>query len=207
MQSKLKLNSFKIIYLSKVGIINDKKANTIAKEFESDFPVRLMQQQPISAMVLSNNNNNNTMIIEPERITYQVLGDIKPDFDAIRDKVTKLCNVLLIDDTCAAAIDITGLIDSQVGNSFDESLEKFNKFGLQFDSLKGIGLRLLYEEEHNIWEYKIEPFIADKTKYFIQLIGTISTMVHINNITEIASKTFDNYLHKSEDLTKSLNLK
>lgn len=213
LMSRINTKHFKIVLNANVGIINDKKAETLTKVFENEFQLKMLQeQQPVSSVfVLANPNLREAILIDSNKITYQIESEesITPDFGAIKEKLQKIYDTLLLDDVSVGVVHYVGQAFAKSYNAMNESIENFSggsNLREQMPNLKGIGLRFLLEHHTGIWEYKVEPFISDISSYFIEMICNIGNPQKVEEIVHIAEEAYIDFNDKKLNALETLGV-
>ncbi len=122
-------------------------------------------------------------MIEPQQITFISHLENGFNIEEIQCQFSSVLNALFIDDENQYLFNIEGI--SETENSHEESKEFYEeKYVPLDDEICGVGYRFLVNDGRMFGEFKIEPLVSDKSKYYYQWIlnksekGTIKDMLH-----------------------------
>ncbi len=167
-----------------MGQLSERKVLAIVKslknnQFENAKP--LMSDYHTAVISLVDGEKN--LFIEAQQITFA--SHLKKVFDvkSLQLQFSSILDALLIDDENQYLINIEGTSDTE--DSHGESKRLFEENYTHLDNeIYGVGYRFLVKGEKVFGEFKVEPLVSGKDKYYYQWIlnrserGTIEDMLH-----------------------------
>jgi hypothetical protein len=184
----LQLKSLTIVINTQIGTINDTKIKVLKDKLGSErFPL-IGRQEGAPIVLMTNPNTREALVLAPNLIQVNIEGDnVNPQFEKIENDLKKISEILMLDNKLPYTLRVAAHYPAESPNAFDQSLA-FVRDNItdDFPELKGIGLRFLWEQDQNIWEFKLEPFINDGKYFFIEFLGGSKEGASIEDIIRIA---------------------
>ncbi len=184
MKENIKWCDLRITIPFVMGQLSEKKVSAILKnlresQFENAKPV--MAEFNVAAISLVDGKKN--LLIEPQQITFVSHLEEGFDVEAVQCQFSSVLNALFIDDENQYLFNIEGV--SETENSHAGSKQLFEEKYMQLDDeVCGVGYRFLLNDGRLFGEFKIEPLVTDKSRYYYQWVlnksekGTIKDMLH-----------------------------
>lgn len=184
MEENIKWCDLRITIPFVMGQLSEKKVSAILKnlresQFENAKPV--MAEFNVAAISLVDGKKN--LLIEPQQITFVSHLEEGFDVEAVQCQFSSVLNALFIDDENQYLFNIEGV--SETENSHAGSKQLFEEKYMQLDDeVCGVGYRFLLNDGRLFGEFKIEPLVTDKSRYYYQWVlnksekGTIKDMLH-----------------------------
>lgn len=184
MKESIKWCDLRITIPFVMGQLSEKKVSAILKnlresQFENAKPV--MAEFNVAAISLVDGKKN--LLIEPQQITFVSHLEEGFDVEAVQCQFSSVLNALFIDDENQYLFNIEGV--SETENSHAGSKQLFEeKYMPLDDEVCGVGYRFLLNDGRLFGEFKIEPLVTDKSRYYYQWVlnksekGTIKDMLH-----------------------------
>lgn len=184
MKENIKWCDLRITIPFVMGQLSEKKVSAILKnlresQFENAKPV--MAEFNVAAISLVDGKKN--LLIEPQQITFVSHLEEGFDVEAVQCQFSSILNALFIDDENQYLFNIEGV--SETENSHAGSKQLFEEKYMQLDDeVCGVGYRFLLNDGRLFGEFKIEPLVTDKSRYYYQWVlnksekGTIKDMLH-----------------------------
>lgn len=164
-------NTVRITVPYNMGKLNEKKMDILTEQLNKNgFTVNARINSPDGAAVFILCQGKDNLILASNQFTYiNSIEDNKFDWESLEKKIKLILDTLLIDDDLKYVFNFEG--DSEAENSHEESRKQYieNNKSISED-IFGVGYRFLIKNENFEGEYKIEPMINDKKKYYYQLI-------------------------------------
>lgn len=180
-----------------VGPLGEKKILKVKEQLGADFVAVSPHDQP--GIIIVNPSKQIVLILTSQQITFGADGDnVVPDFDYIRQTLTGVFDVLLLDPICTSSgVQIVGNYSFD-GSSMNDSFRLLNADRKELETgimgIKGVGFRFLIDHNPDTWEYKIEPLIANPSFYFVEAICGNSKALPLNEVINIANNVYANFV-------------
>lgn len=175
-----------------IGELNEVKKQKIQQIFKLDFPgaISLPNQ-----LVLTGNEEQ--IILTPIQMQYTFNHEY---FDKIQANIVKVQELLMLEQVINnMTIVISSLKD------LNDNIREYtkSKFGSLISDSVGIGKREFFLYNQNLSEIKIEPFINDNKKIYIEAMYNINSKL-ISQITDVLNGVSGDYNKKEEEIFKKL---
>lgn len=187
---ELKWNKLSITLKYNVGQLTEKRIERIINEFnDKEIDVKAtFNPEDSEVIVFLLEECNCILMIKPDSITYTSLRPFETELNSKYLEI--ILDIFDVDEENKFTVNVEG--NSETEDSHIESVTSFNKTHSNildnYSQIFGVGYRFLIKNENIIGELRIEPFIADKSKYYYQYIFNIITSVSINQVYEIILK-------------------
>lgn len=175
-----------------IGDLNEVKKQKIQEIFKLDFPgaVSLPNQ-----LVLTGNGEQ--IILTPIQMQYSCNHEY---FEKIQANIIKIKELLMLEQVInTMTVIITDLKDIE-GKAMNYTKEKFSS--LISDSL-GVGKREFFLYNQVLSEVKVEPFVNDDRKIYIEALYNVNAKP-MSNIIDVLNDIKLNYNKKKEEIFKNL---
>lgn len=168
-----------------IGELSEKRLGQL---MERDY--QLVQKINTDAVVFLSPDKNEQLILSPNNITCTINMDLVENYlsdpSIVISTFEKILDILLLDPT--------GTISIQVEQSYDNSVNTFNK-SWEFLNSKddffeegaiSIAFRIpiILNEQDIRGDIKIEPFIADASKYFVSCALQTERTYNLDQLTQ-----------------------
>lgn len=177
-----------------IGSLSELKIKKIQENFKEEFPNGLIN--PNQAVIAKNNEQ---IILSPTQIQYTILHD---EIKSIYCNLKKIQDILMLDNflnnTIMSFIDIKELEK----NCMEYTKEKFKPL---ITGVVGIGIREFFMYEKKLSEFKIEPFISDNTKLYLEARYHLGE-IEIDSLENVIKSALDDYNSKRIEVYSKLNL-
>lgn len=179
---------FKMNFNASVGALTENKARKVKALLKEGFPDGMANSNQIIA-----SGDNKQIILTEYGVEYlNNLGDYNNDIALIKS----LFDLLMLDENISDITILLADILSDKEYSMSYIQDKFIK--LTEDSI-GLGLRSFFEYNNSLCEFKIEPYLSDSKKMYVEGIY-FEHNVNINNIESVIKNINDDYNVKKENL-------
>lgn len=175
-----------------IGDLNEIKKNRLQQIFNSDLPNGISGP---NQLVLTGKDEQ--LIITPVQIQYSCSHEY---FDKVQANIVKIQELLMLDQVINS---MTVLIADLKGIERNSMTYTKEKFGSLIPESLGVGKREFFLYNQVLSEIRIEPFINDNEKIYIQAIYNISTKM-ISDINKVLNDVKTDYNSKREDIFRNL---
>ncbi|MEI6512657.1 MAG: hypothetical protein WCO51_05200 [bacterium] len=187
-----------IVMSAQVGPMNDIRKQKITEAIGPGFVMGNVNLPGAVAFV--NQSAGITVIITDAQIGLRLDGqDINADFSQMSKVLDSVRDTLLLDDRMPAAVQIVGHVLSDAPTT-EISVEHFgamtgDELRRRFNGLRGVGLRITFEQPPYTCDLHIEPFYADPTVFYIRFGAASQSPTSVSHLMEDAAK-FQDYSRK-----------
>lgn len=182
------MNTIIMIIPAEVGSITEMKANRIREVLSSEFNSMI---QTGSNVILTGEAKQ--LVITNNQIQCVINDTV--EFDVVNGVFNKLFNLLMIENIVSnATIAINELKENTDAMNFTK--QNFKSF---LTSSIGVGIREFFVYNGNLSEIKVEPFIEDNSKLYIEARYNLQTL-SVNNLKEVLKDIKDDYDLKESEL-------
>ena len=167
MQKNIKWNFLKITIPYVMGQLSEKKLNYIVGNLNTKGFIAKINMIDPGMTVIALEEDKKRLIIESRQITYstKLEGDLEQL--VIQKQFESILDALLIDDKNQYFFNIEGISETQDSHTESRIVYEEKHMLLEKD-IYGVGYRFLIKNENLFGELKIEPLIADKSKYYYE---------------------------------------
>jgi hypothetical protein len=198
------IKNCRISLATDLGDLYQSKIDLIHPYFCSRFPL-MEREQRAAVVILSDLSLKKNIIFQPDQIIFN-FGDsfILVDSCALRTDMEEIYNRLLLNHVVSlGTIKYIGIMDDRLHDAMKTSLT-FQP-AKAVDQAEGIGLRYLFTRDDNIWEYKIEPYLADKSCFYIEGSCTFRNFA-TDQVPSLIEQSYSFYQNRlSEFISHSLS--
>ncbi|MDW8050941.1 MAG: hypothetical protein RMJ83_00495 [Armatimonadota bacterium] len=170
-------------------------------------------QQPVpitGALALVNPLTREAIFLHENQIQYTCDGT-PPQFSPARVErlLSDLRDTLLLDDRFPMILQVIAHQDAE-GSAFERTVEAFtpippNLLRQYFPGLRGLGLRITFEEPPYICDLRIEPLFSDPAYFFIQFnAGSQQTMQPITVIVDAVADWLNRLQGEMNDVIQEI---
>ncbi len=163
-----------------MGQFSEKKIESIINSLKesSFFGKASLITASSNTAVIALDVNKKSLLIEPQKITYACYLEDEFDKNIIQNQFEVILNTLLIDDFNQYLINLEGTLEAE--DSHKNSRELYSeKYMPLKEEIYGVGYRFLVKNSKLFGEFKIEPLVTDKNRYYFQWILNKSEYVTI----------------------------
>lgn len=186
----VKAKAFKLNLLKELGELSTKKIEKLVSVLEKEFPQR--SAQPFG-WVFFNPLNKKSIILTTNQITISYDGDnIPPDEDELNGILSVLIETLMLDDGANAIYNFVAHRESKL-DSLKDSLNFVNFNGKQLEGLEGVAYRFILNRKDQMGDLRVEPFILDPHKVFLELELKEMEILNFSQIVERAIKAYTEF--------------
>jgi hypothetical protein len=160
-------------------------------------PTFAAQRTPLpNAAVFVNAAERRTIFVAEGQLNYTQDGqDITLDTGNVLYLLGGLRDTLLLDNRFNAMVQLVSHVEAEV-TSTEQSVHFLaplpeEEMRERFEGLRGIGLRINFEQPPYVVDLLVEPFFRDPTRYFLKLTATAQQPVTIERLAEDASNYGD----------------
>ena len=177
----------RIIINSNIGELTENKIRKIQEIWTPEFPAGGSTPTQIIA-----SGEQKNIVITNSTIEYIVADskDIK-----VQETIIKLYDLLMLDNNLN---NLSILISEAVGEEY--SMEYIqNKYTKIIDDSIGIGIRSFFAYEDVLCEFKVEPYLDDPKRMYIEGIYNFRNKL-VNKLDEVIKGTINDYTNKKGNL-------
>lgn len=196
---KLLIKYVRINIPAKVGPVNEPKITKLQDVMGKDFPVAT--GLGVRNFIFVNPLKGMSMFINAQQISFG-FDEVKvtPDFSLAQQYLDKAFDTLLLDKKGKAVIQIAGHYDV-ADSSFDRSLTDFLSLDKEalistWPELMGIGLRFIAKKDDDLFEFKLEPLLKDKSLFYVEGVFNIKAVATLTSITKSAEDAYTYFIGK-----------
>lgn len=184
--------------IKEIGEISEKKVK-IVKDLVCDS-LPQMVNLPVGYIFINPETRIHLLLASGQITVAQEGFEISPDFAVLRKLADDVFDILLLDNKAnTVVLNYSGLIN--VENSMVRSRSLINDMNEtitigQIPGITGVGLRFFYNEEGFNGDLKVEPFVQDNNKFFVQLEVSSQIGEHtldLENIFLAGEKMFNKF--------------
>lgn len=193
------VTAVKVNFLKELGELSPKKISVVSEVLGKAYPN--ISQLPIGTVFVNPEARKHVLLASNQLGVGQDGVNIEPDFVTIQKDFLALFDVLMLDQTSNILFDFVGLLPSRAENVLKSSFGLLNHKSLEslneFSGFDGVGLRFFYNEGNLRGDFRVEPFLQDTTKYFMQL--QVSSKEPLNSIEEAfvqAQRAFEDFTNR-----------
>lgn len=192
--------SVKMNLLKGFGEISEKRIKAIHDYVKDEYPSA--NSVPLGTLLFHPEERRH-ILLTPNQISFGQDGvELAPEFSRLKELTEKIFDVLMIDNSANVLYDYIGLLPG-TSPTLQDSLKFLDsrKQALldNITGIDGLGLRFYYTLNGNRGDFRIEPYIQDMSKYFLQL------QLSPNNISTPLDEMFINAEQVFKEFTGNLS--
>lgn len=172
MDRGIKWNVVRITVPYNLGMLNDKKVEVLTQQLnENEIGVNARINGPDGSAVFVLCQGRDNLILAPNQFTYiSSIDNNSFEWENLKNKIMVILDALLIDNNLKYVFNFEG--SREAVDSHNDSCKQYTeKFGRDVPGdVFGIGYRFLIKNENFEGDYKVEPLINDRSKWYYQLI-------------------------------------
>lgn len=189
---EIRWNIVRITVPYNIGNLNEKKIDVlITKLNENGMQVSARVNSPNGVIFVLDEGKDN-LILSSDQFTFiSTVVNNEFKWNEKKEKIRVVLDTFLIDDSLKYVFNLEGNSDTE--DSHYESCVAYsqnNKADVPKDTF-GVGYRFLIKNEEFQGEYKIEPMINDKSKWYYQLILNTNNNGTVEQIIENTKKEIE----------------
>lgn len=201
------VTAIKVNFLKEIGELSPKRISVVSEVLSRAYPN--ITQLPIGTVFVNPEARKHVLLAPNQLVVGQDGTSIDPDFAAMQRDCLSLFDVLMLDQISKVLFDFVGLFPGKDENTLESSFVWLDqhrwKSTEQSAGLGGVGLRFFYDLGNLKGDFKVEPFLQDTTKYFMQL--QVSSKEPLNNIEEtfvLAENAFEDFTNRLGSFAEGL---
>lgn len=167
----MELRQIQMTLNAAVGPLNEVRRQRIMEAVGNDFSIQPVPFQ--GALALVNPLRREALFLTDSQIQFTCEGQ-PAEFSSSRVEhlLSAIRDTLLLDDRFPMLLQIIAHKDAN-GSAFEHTVEAFTPLPPQlmrqyFPGLRGLGLRITFEEHPYVCDLRVEPLFSDPAYYFIQ---------------------------------------
>lgn len=168
---EIRWNIVRITVPYNIGNLNEKKIDVLINKLnENGMQVSARVNSPNGVIFVLDEGKDN-LILSSDQFTFiSTIGNNEFKWSEKKGKIKVVLDTFLIDDSLKYVFNLEGNSDAE--DSHKESCDNYlqNNSGDVPKDTFGVGYRYLIKNEDFQGEYKVEPMINDKSKWYYQLI-------------------------------------
>ncbi len=184
----MELRQIQITLNAQVGPLNEVRRQRIMESLGADFSVQPVPFQ--GALALVNPLRREAVFLTDTQIQFTVEGQ-PAEFSAYRMEhlLSTIRDTLLLEDRFPMIVQVIAHKDAN-GSAFERTVDAFtpippNTMRQYFPGLRGLGLRITFEEHPYVCDLRIEPLFSDPAYLFIQFnLGSQQAMLGVSALTD-----------------------
>jgi len=173
-----------------IGMLTETRRQRILEALEGTF-----MPQPVpfqGAFALVNQPTREALFMTDSQLQYTAEGEVRFSPARVEDLLGRVRDVLLLDDRFPIILQVIGHKDAN-GSAFERTVDAFTPLPpitmrQYFPGLRGLGLRITFEQSPYVCDLRIEPLFSDPAYYYIQFnAGSQQTMLPLARAVEDAN--------------------
>lgn len=167
----MELRQIQLTLNAPVGPLNDVRRQRIMEAVGSGFTIQPVPFQ--GALALVNPMSREALFVTDSQVQFTCEGQ-PAEFSAARMEylLAAVRDTLLLEDRFPMILQIIAHKDAN-GSAFEHTVEAFTPLPPHvlrqyFPGLRGLGLRITFEEHPYVCDLRVEPLFSDPAYYFIQ---------------------------------------
>lgn len=126
-------------------------------------------------------------MITPSSVLFSREGDnLEVRQEDLWSDVDAVFGLLMLDSPCPVGLLVTGVLPAASEDSFELSVERFlhdpPDWRQAWRSLRGVGLRFMFEEAEARGDIRVEPLIRDPRMFHVELALKPTRLLALNEI-------------------------
>ncbi|MFQ3610914.1 MAG: hypothetical protein SNJ72_05380 [Fimbriimonadales bacterium] len=184
----MELRQIQISLNAQVGPLNEVRRQRIMESLGGDFSVQPVPFQ--GALALVNPVRREALFLTDNQIQFTVEGQ-PAEFSAHRLEhvLSTVRDTLLLEDRFPMLMQVIAHKDAN-GSAFERTVDAFtpippHTMRQYFPGLRGLGIRITFEEHPYVCDLRVEPLFSDPAYLFIQFnLGSQQAMMSVSTLTE-----------------------
>ncbi len=203
----INVTAIKVSFLKEVGELSPQRISAASEVLGKEYPN--ITKLSIGT-VFVNPQTRKHFLLASNQLTVGLDGaELEPDFERIQKDFLSLFSALMLDQTSNTLFDFVGVFPDKIDNAFKSSFSLLDrdKRGLcgEIPGIDGVGLRFFYKTGNLVGDFKIEPFVQDTTKYFMQLqLSSADPLNSIEEVINLAKDIFEQFTGPLGDFAEGL---
>lgn len=189
---EVRWNILRITVPYNIGNLNEKKIDVLINKLnENGMKVSARVNSPNGVIFVLGEGKDN-LILSSDQFTFiSTIGDNEFKWEEKKEKIKVVLDTFLIDDSLKYVFNVEGNSDTE--DSHKESCTTYlkNSNGDIPRDTFGVGYRFLIKNNDFQGEYKIEPMINDKRKWYYQLILNTNNNETLEHVIENIEKEIE----------------
>jgi len=189
MMIPIELRQVQITLNAPIGTLTEARRQRILTELEGAFTPQAVPFQ--GAFALVNHASREALFLTDAQLQYTAEGEVHFSPSRTEDLLGRVRDVLLLDDRFPFIMQVIGHKDAN-GSAFERTVDAFTPLPpitmrQYFPGLRGLGLRITFEQAPYVCDLRIEPLFSDPAYFYIQFnAGSQQTMLSLARIVEDA---------------------
>jgi len=185
----IELRQVQITLNAPIGTLTEARRQRILTELEGAFTPQAVPFQ--GAFALVNHASREALFLTDAQLQYTAEGEVHFSPSRTEDLLGRVRDVLLLDDRFPFIMQVIGHKDAN-GSAFERTVDAFTPLPpitmrQYFPGLRGLGLRITFEQAPYVCDLRIEPLFSDPAYFYIQFnAGSQQTMLSLARIVEDA---------------------
>ncbi len=183
----IELRQVQITLNAPIGTLTDARRQRILDELEGTFVPQPVPFQ--GAFALVNHSAREALFLTDAQLQYTAEGEVRFSPARVEDLLARVRDVLLLDDRFPLILQVIGHKDAN-GSAFERTVDAFTPLPpitmrQYFPGLRGLGLRITFEQSPYVCDLRIEPLFSDPAYFYIQFnAGSQQTMLSLARAVE-----------------------
>jgi len=183
----IELRQVQITLNAPIGTLTEARRHRILEELEGAFTPQPVPFQ--GAFALVNHAAREALFLTDAQLQYTAEGEVRFSPVRVEDLLGRVRDVLLLDDRFPLILQVIGHKDAN-GSAFERTVDAFTPLPpitmrQYFPGLRGLGLRITFEQTPYVCDLRIEPLFSDPAYFYIQFnAGSQQTMLSIARAVE-----------------------
>jgi hypothetical protein len=186
----IELRQVQITLNAPIGVLTETRRQRILEALEGAFVPQPVPFQ--SAFAVVNQPAREALFMTDSQLQYTAEGEVRFLPERVEDLLGRVRDVLLLDDRFPLILQVIGHKDAN-GSAFERTVDAFTPLPpitmrQYFPGLRGLGLRITFEQPPYVCDLRIEPLFSDPAYYYIQFnAGSQQTMLSLARAVEDAA--------------------
>ncbi len=178
----IELRQVQITLNAPVGVLTDARRQRVLEALEGAFVPQPVPFQGAFAVV--NHATREALFLTDAQLQYTAEGEVHFSPARVEDLLARIRDGLLLDDRFPLILQVIGHKDAN-GSAFERTVDAFTPLPpitmrQYFPGLRGLGLRITFEQSPYVCDLRIEPLFNDPAYFYIQFnAGSQQTMLSI----------------------------
>jgi hypothetical protein len=207
MMTPIELRQVQMTLNAPIGTLTDARRQRILEELEGAFVPQPVPFQ--GAFALVNHAMREALFLTEAQLQYTAEGEVNFSPARVEDLLTRIRDVLLLDDRFPFIMQVIGHKDAN-GSAFERTVDAFTPLPpitmrQYFPGLRGLGLRITFEQSPYVCDLRIEPLFGDPAYYYIQFnAGSQQTMLSIARAVQDAGDWIHRLQHEMNSVIEEM---
>ncbi|MEN3001880.1 MAG: hypothetical protein ABDI19_08580 [Armatimonadota bacterium] len=183
----IELRQVQITLNAPIGTLTEARRQRLLEEFGDEFTPQPVPFQ--GAFALVNHAAREALFLTEAQLQYTAEGEVHFSPVRVEDLLGRVRDVLLLDDRFPLILQVIGHKDAN-GSAFERTVDAFTPLPpitmrQYFPGLRGLGLRITFEQTPYVCDLRIEPLFSDPAYFYIQFnAGSQQTVLSIARAVE-----------------------